>query len=464
LPGVTERAAWGDYDNDGRLDILVPSSITRLWRNTGGGFIDATASAFENPPTATYRSSATWVDYNNDGRMDFVLTGTDYFQVWRNIGNRFLRATDISMGLPDFNEVEWGDFDNDGLLDFVRAGGDLFVPGIDVMRNNGNGFSSMGSAGLTPIVEGDAAWGDYNNDGRQDLLLSKDNSSSGTEAVLVFRNTGNGFTNANLPELPLMKGPVAWGDYDNDGRLDFVFAGYQYSSNRTQLWKNQLAVTNSPPTAPAGLSVMATGTVATLTWNPAADWQTPSGGLSYNVRMGTSPGASDVLAPSASMTGKRRLSQMGNAQAGLTATFNYTVGQAYYWSVQAVDNAFAGSPFAAEANFKILSPVASVVQAGATNQPSGDTNGDGLVSETELNSVLAEYFANSPWLRITNPAGLGGTNVTFSLTNSFAGAFSVEYSTNLVDWFLLGPATPRYLFIDSNVPAVPQRFYRLRWP
>ena len=56
------------------------------------------------------------------------------------------------------------------------------------------------------------------------------------------------------------------------------------------------------------------------------------------------------------------------------------------------------------------------------------------------------------------------SSAIFALTNSLAGAFTVEYSTNLVDWHLLGPATPRYLFTDTNAPALPQRYYCLRWP
>ena len=61
-------------------------------------------------------------------------------------------------------------------------------------------------------------------------------------------------------------------------------------------------------------------------------------------------------------------------------------------------------------------------------------------------------------------AGLGGTNVTFALNNSTSGAYSVEASTNLMDWQFLGPATPRYLFTDTNAPANSQRYYRLRYP
>ena len=154
----------------------------------------------------------------------------------------------------------------------------------------------------------------------------------------------------------------------------------------------------------------------------------------------------------------------------------------YYASVQAIDGAFAGSAFAPEINFRLLQAEPIVVSAATTNLLPGDLNGDNLVDESELaavlanlngngivnpsalNLVLSNYFSHSPWLYLTNVAGLGGTNVTFALTNSLAGAFSVEYSTNLLNWFLLGPATPRYLFTDTNAPAVPQRFYRLRWP
>ena len=70
----------------------------------------------------------------------------------------------------------------------------------------------------------------------------------------------------------------------------------------------------------------------------------------------------------------------------------------------------------------------------------GDLNGDGIVDQTELNAVLANYWPNSPWLWLTNTAGLGSTNVQFALTNTAAWKFSVLVSTNLVDWQYLGRA------------------------
>ena len=54
--------------------------------------------------------------------------------------------------------------------------------------------------------------------------------------------------------------------------------------------------------------------------------------------------------------------------------------------------------------------------------------------------------------------------MSFGLSNSVAGSYSIQYSTNLVNWNYLGPALPRYNFTDTNAPAVPQRYYRLRYP
>ncbi len=94
----------------------------------------------------------------------------------------------------------------------------------------------------------------------------------------------------------------------------------------------------------------------------------------------------------------------------------------------------------------------------------GDLNGDGLVDQAELDSVLAGYWPTSPWVFMTNTAGLGTTNVVFSLTDSTAGSFSVLVSTNLSDWDYMGPAVPFYQFADPAAAEEPQRYYRLSWP
>ena len=96
--------------------------------------------------------------------------------------------------------------------------------------------------------------------------------------------------------------------------------------------------------------------------------------------------------------------------------------------------------------------------------PVGDLNGDGVVDQNELNLVLSNYLSTSPYLLITNTIGLGQSNVTFALSNSVAGNFSVMVSTDLVNWQYLAPANPAYLFTDTNAPTAPLRYYRLRYP
>jgi hypothetical protein len=523
---------WGDYDNDGRPDLLLTGANGGvLWHNTASGFIPVNTGL-----PIVYFGSATWGDYDGDGRLDILITGaitnasglfTPITQIWRNTGNGF---SNINANLPGvaYGSAQWGDYDNDGRLDILLTGGTnlnvgdgadgyLDPPNFDysigqpqgfitqVWRNTGSGFTNI-NAGLPGIWFGSAAWGDYDNDGRLDILLTGATNTYvlaipnyGTFNTTnyqtyptgfvsqVWRNTGSGFSNVNAGLPGVVYGSAAWGDYDNYGRLDILLTGATSIDTNanglaaiSEIWRNNAPITNTPPSAPTGLAVTTSGTSLVFSWNAATDFQTPASGLTYNLRVGTTPGGGDLVGPMADgSSGFRRLPQSGNAEQRLSRTIvGLPPGQAIYWSVQAVDTAFAGSPFAPEKSFAyqtVITPPNGVLVPGDTN---GDgivdqnelagvlsyLNGNGMVNDSELNLVLSDYFPYSPFLSMTNVAGLGGSNVTFALTNSVAGAFSVEYSTNLADWLYLGPATPRYLFTDTNAPALPQRYYRLRWP
>lgn len=123
----------------------------------------------------------------------------------------------------------WGDFDNDGDDDLflVSAGGPLGAPAdklapCALFENAGGGrFTQVQSFPDTRIHGMGAAWGDYDGDGWQDLAVT------GYDALLLFHNDRGRLTaDARFASRKGFWSGAAWGDYDNDGRLDLYVSGY----------------------------------------------------------------------------------------------------------------------------------------------------------------------------------------------------------------------------------------------
>lgn len=441
VPGLTavhnSSVAWGDYDNDGLLDFLLTGlsstgAVSQLWRNTGNGFGAVPVPGL----TGVSDSSVAWGDYDNDGWLDFLLTGNDgsnaRIQLWRNTGSGFSNLPPtLKLGSPvDHSSVAWGDYDNDGRLDFLLTGRSSTGPVSQLWRNTGSFFTNVTPSvapGLPPVEDSSVAWGDYDNDGRLDFLLTGTTNASLSGAISqLWRNTPSGFSNVTasvVPGLPaLNESAVAWGDHDNDGRLDLLLTG----SSQSQVWRNNLPISNAPPSAPTALSATITSDGVTFKWNAPTDDLTPPTGLNYNVRIGSTPGASDVLAPMALSNGLRLLPALGNAQSGTNAVLRLPQGPTY-WTVQAVDTSFAGSPFATEQQLLIVPELIDPVRF-----PSGQ---------------FEFYFTNqTTW----NFDVLVSTNAALPVTN----------------WMNLGMALNLggglYRFTDFGAIGQAQRYYMLR--
>jgi hypothetical protein len=229
----------GDYDNDEDLDMLLRhagSTDTKLFRFEDNRYVD---SGLQLPPA----EDAHWLDYNNDGRMDLLLVAESYF--FNSYLRLFKNTVDYSFvevlgNIPHIQNVEWqggisfGDYDNDGDEDIVlQAGGIIFLD------NDGKGqFTKNADINLDGNMKGSGVMADFDRDGDLDILASKEVSCTSNIAI-VFENNGNKtFTEVELGELQGTNddywnntGDLQWGDYDNDGYPDILAAGQNTCGN-----------------------------------------------------------------------------------------------------------------------------------------------------------------------------------------------------------------------------------------
>lgn len=259
-PIVTDKSlcasgVWGDFNNDGNLDLFVPNVlplpgssklINYLYRGLGGGaFARITNSLVLT--NASRMGNGIWVDYDGDGYLDLF-----YFRwyggamrtnsLYHNEGNgSFTEAPPgpWQKNLNGYNAVAaWGDYDNDGRPDLVLADSGTNL----VCHNDGNGTFSLVTNTLACNTDGilGMAWADYDNDGLLDLLALGD-GHSGPHAPnsLLFHNDGNGrFHIVNLGPSDWSLA-ATWADYDNDGYLDlFIIQGLNNTSKQNLLYHN----------------------------------------------------------------------------------------------------------------------------------------------------------------------------------------------------------------------------------
>jgi hypothetical protein len=115
--------SWSDYDNDGWTDVFIPNGKnmpSKLYRNTGSGFTDITPANISNP--AQNSVAACWGDYDNDGWMDLFVANAskEGNRLYRNLGNgSFQSVHEETFGNLKGNShgCAFADFNNDGYLD-----------------------------------------------------------------------------------------------------------------------------------------------------------------------------------------------------------------------------------------------------------------------------------------------------------------------------------------------------------
>ena len=249
-------AAWGDYDNDGFVDLFVvhpfgflgtPATGNLLLRNNGDNSFSQMLAVPMVQATGPY-TVPTWSDFDQDGDIDlFIGSGPAngtlapdflYLNRLKETGRAtFERMTTapIATDSLDGQVWNWVDYDNDSDLDvYVTNWGGPTGMVNHLYRNDGGTFVRVLDAG--PIVtDADVSlgsvWGDYDNDGDLDTFVTNAGPNR------YYRNDGNGQFTAVSEGLFVTESFATWGgaagDYDNDGDLDL------YVSNKLRLQQGQ---------------------------------------------------------------------------------------------------------------------------------------------------------------------------------------------------------------------------------
>jgi enediyne biosynthesis protein E4 len=283
-----------DYDADGWIDVFLVDggsvvdpkvharSKSRLYRNRGNGlFEDVTDST--GIEHRQYGVGACDGDYDNDGRVDLYLTNFGPNVLYHNDGGRFRDVTRTA-GVGDTHlstSCAFADIDNDGLLDllvvnYVDPGDNTKVCGDSRMRaycrpdvydgvsntlyrNNGDGtFTDITRAAGIYRKDGKGlgvVFGDYDDDGRVDFFVANDLVPN-----FLFHNEGGG----TFREVGLLAGVAVasdgraragmgtdFGDYDGDGRIDLLVTNFEMETHN--LYRNLGGGLFADATLPSGI-------------------------------------------------------------------------------------------------------------------------------------------------------------------------------------------------------------------
>ncbi|HVS60977.1 MAG TPA: FG-GAP-like repeat-containing protein [Gemmatimonadaceae bacterium] len=280
-------AAWGDFDNDGWVDLVVANEVGPLsLSDAARAQSPARTVLYHNNHDSTFTDVTTrsgidfrgwgmavaWGDFDNDGWIDLVITAYGHCVLYRNNGDGTFTDRSAASGIGGprgfWTGAAWGDYDRDGLLDlyvtgyvkYTRPERSKSAARYDVenpasinplsfppdrgllFHNNGHGtFTEVASSlGVTnPTGRGlGAAWVDLDEDGWPDLYVANDVSDN-----VLYRNLGKGkFSDisdqAHVADYRSAMG-IAVGDWDGDGDQDLFLTHWLAQENA--LYDNQLA-------------------------------------------------------------------------------------------------------------------------------------------------------------------------------------------------------------------------------
>ena len=392
---------WGDYDNDGDLDFVQGGFDNAYSRRLDIFYNDNGILRLDTKQTnlvPIYPAIVQWVDLNRDGYLDLVSIGADETQtlsmrVYMNNSTHILTpslAWESEIFGVTAGAIAFADYNSDGYDDFALTGLNANDELITYVVANGiNTFITTHI--LQGVYYGKPAWGDYDNDGDLDLLVTGQSSTVGQlgsepKTILYYQQEGSFAIDQTLSIDSVGLGFTQWGDYDQDGDLDLFLAGLKANQDVvSQVYDNLEGLENAniAPNVPYNLDgyIDQDGWMsntfynqAWLSWSAPVDPTNPNGGstpeqgLRYQIQIGSEEENNEH----AISTGHYGVGNIGTINRTVKMIRNIHAGS-YRWRVRAIDHGYATSDWS---NWDFFDFKGYVYP--------GDADNNGIVNELDI--------------------------------------------------------------------------------